>query len=688
MTAPGDAVHVGVGVSLRALRLPWVVLALAACEGASPPPSDAGSDAAPPPGGARFGVEAGRGFFDAPFPDPLRLRDDGTLAVRDVPNPTGNVIFGRLLDALETLPSGYAANAAVLFPFDLPLDPSTFASERVDAALDAPFQLVDVDASSPSRGRRVPLRVAFKSAAETYTPPNVLVLLPEPGFVLRPRTQYAAIVLDTVRDAWGRPLVTPEALGRLLAGHAPAGANGAQLVAEFGPLRDQLARDHIDVARVRAATTFRTGDPYAAMDRLRDAVAARPAPPARDLRLLRTEDTYCLVEGRVALPLFQDGARPYTNEGGAIRFDAAGAPVVTGEETVRFALSVPRRAPPLAGFPLLFYAAGQGGAYTQFVDRGPMAEEGRVTGRGPAWYLADVGVAALSIEAPLVGPRHPTGSVDGTDFFNVQNPVAFRDNVRQAAADFTSLLRMTESLTLPASLCPGVSAEPVRFDASRRMFWGHSTGATIGAVVLGAEPDLRAGVLSGAGGSWLYNLTIKREPIDFATAVRLLLGYRGDDRADVFDLALNLAQTFWDPIEPMNWAGRWALSPRTGHTARDILVIEGVEDGYFPPPSVNALALAAGADALLPTVEATLASALARVGRGGRSAPLRANVNVGAEMVTLAVAQHAQPPGISGHYVPFELPGARYQYRCFAASAARGRAVVAAPASDAFAPCP
>lgn len=160
------------------------------------------------------------------------------------------------------------------------------------------------------------------------------------------------------------------------------------------------------------------------------------------------------------------------------------------------------------------------------------------------------------------------------------------------------------------------------------------------------------------------------------------------EEGDLFDAALNLAQTFWDPIEPMNWASRWALAPRAGHAPRDVLVIEGVVDGYFPPPSVNALALAAHADALLPTVEDSLPSALGLAGRRTLPPPLTANLPTTAGAVTVAVVQHAPPTGISGHYVPFERSGAQYQYRCFAASAARGRAVVLAPASDALAPCP
>lgn len=355
----------------------------------------------------------------------------------------------------------------------------------------------------------------------------------------------------------------------------------------------------------------------------------------------------------------------------------------TGEEPVRFALTIPRRRAPSGGFPVLLYSAGQGGLYTQVADRGPMA--GAPMGLGPALQLADVGVAALSIEAPLVGPRHPAGSFEGLDFFNVSNPVAFRDNVRQAAVDFTSLLRMTEGLSVPAELCPDAGPDPVRLDASKRFFWGHSTGATVGSVVLGSEPSLRAGMLSGVGGSWLYNLVLKNEPVEFASLVRLLLGFQGDDRVDLFDAPLHLAQTFWEPIEPMNWARRWTVAPRPGHAPRDVLVVEGVIDGYFPPPAVNALAIAAGADALSPLVDDSMLAALRLSGRSALPSPITANVG-GA---TLAVVQHRQPMGISGHYVPFELAGARHQYRCFFDAAVRGgRGVVAAPGAEALGACP
>ncbi len=688
-------------MSSRSLPISLLLVAsglLASCDVTEVPSVDASiEDGAAPREATRvaFDVSAAAGFFDAPFPIGYRLRDDGTLAVGDFPNPTRNGLVGRVLDALQTSRNGFGTTAAIFFRFDHPLDPPSLPASS-QATLDAASSifLLDVDPDSPGRGTRIPVRVAFKQEAETYSPPNTLVLLPEPGFALRPGTLHAAVVLDAVRDAWGRPIAAPDTLARLRAGTPVDGPHAARLAADFAPLWATLDRAGLDRSRVRAATVFRSGDPFREMDALRAFVAARPRPAATGLRVLRDHEAYCVVEGALTVPLFQRGARPFATDG-AIAWDAAGAPVLTGEESIRFALTIPKRASPTAGVPLLFYAAGQGGAYTQVVDRGTAMEEaGATLGRGPSLYLASVGVATMSIEAPLVGPREPTGNTSGIAFFNVSNPLAFRDNTRQAAIDFTSLVRMAESLAVDPALCRAaapVAGDSIRFDPSRFYFYGHSTGATVGALVLGVEPGIRAGLLSGAGGSWLYNLTIKTEPLPIAPVVRLLLRYDGGDQVDLYDPVLNLAQTLWEPTEAINWASRWARDVRgPGAAPRDVMIVEGILDGYFPPPAVNALAIAARAEPLSPTVEDTLVTAAAWVGGRPRPSGFSANLMVGSNnAVTAGVVQHAAPADVSGHYVPFELPGPKYQYRCFFDALVRtGRGVVVAPASDALAACP
>jgi hypothetical protein len=293
-----------------------------------------------------------------------------------------------------------------------------------------------------------------------------------------------------------------------------------------------------------------------------------------------------------------------------------------------------------------------------------------------------VGIAALSIEAPLVGPRSPTGDVSGMEFYNVMNPKALRDNFRQTAIDFSSLIRMARTLAVPAGLCPEADGggSDFTFDDTKFLFYGHSTGATAGAVTLGVEPDLAAGLLSGVGGSWLYNLTMKFEPLDFATLTALMLEYDTSDVADIFDPIINLFNTYAESAEPLNWARRWA---------KHVLIIEGVVDGYFPPPMVNALALAAGSEPVEPLVENTLLSVAQPYGGAVQSPPAQNNLDTPAGPVSMLLVQYEAPPDVSGHYVPFELSEPKYQYRCFFNSFVRtGTATVFTADASALAPCP
>lgn len=637
---------------------------------------------------AAFSLDAAAGFFGAPFPIAHRARADGTLAVADFPNRDRNALLQQLLEALERSPVGFGVSSAVYFRFDQPLDESTLPPDVASTLLeDSAVYLINVDPQSPRRGERIPLFVQFKRDRETYSPENLLVLLPRPGASMAPNAWHAAIISETVRDETGAKLGRAPLLDALLKGEAQA---PAQLVEGFAQLRASLGEDA--QAQIRAATVFKTGDPFSQMRALRRWVLQRPAPVASQLRTLRDHERFCVVEGRVTVPLVQDGERPYNDQGGEIRLTADGAPETPSEEEIRFALSIPKAPMPPQGWPLLLYSAGSGGRHTQFVDRGTFEEQESLQGRGPALYLAASGIAALSIEAPLVGDRHPSESYTGLDFFNVNNVYAFRDNIRQAALDFTTLVRMAKTLQVDAQLCPGESGDPFTFDEQRLFFHGHSTGATVGSAVLALEPDLSAGLLTGAGGSWLYNLSIKAAPLDVGALVRSLLGLIEGDVPDLFDPPLNLAQTLWESAEPINWAPQWIDAPHEG-PPKNILLIEGVIDNFLPPPSVNALVIAGGLQPQAPTVEDSLLQALAPFGLGAVDAPSAQNKKTPMGDVTGLVVQYAEPPGVDGHYVPFELPGPKYQYRCFFESlvgteSGMGLASVPAPSEDPLGPCP
>lgn len=68
---------------------------------------------------------------------------------------------------------------------------------------------------------------------------------------------------------------------------------------------------------------------------------------------------------------------------------------------------------------------------------------------------------------------------------------------------------------------------------------------------------------------------------------------------------------------------------------------------------------------------------------------MRSNLTTADGAVSMLLVQYPAPPDVSGHYVPFELPEPKYQYRCFFDSYVQsGTAVVFGANSDPLAPCP
>ena len=85
---------------------------------------------------------------------------------------------------------------------------------------------------------------------------------------------------------------------------------------------------------------------------------------------------------------------------------------------MRFALTVPAGPVPATGWPIAIYSHGTGGDYASFIDD------------GTALGLAREGIAVISTDQVLHGPRNPGGNPE-LDFFNFGNPYAARDNALQ-----------------------------------------------------------------------------------------------------------------------------------------------------------------------------------------------------------------------------------------------------------------
>jgi hypothetical protein len=659
--------------------VPALVL-LAACE----------DEAVSPGVSAKMNVADGAGFFEAPFPIGTRARDDGSLAVADFPGAE-NALVGQLVDLLEHGTSGFSLNGAIYVPFDGLVDagrlPATPAASLEPAST---VYLVDVDRDSERYGERIPIETSFKAAAETYSPANVLVALPFQGVVLAPRTAYALVVRRALGDGEGRALFQAEELAALTRGDAPPGPQGAALQAAFAPFHDYLVDQAIVADDIAAATVFRSGDPLAEMQAWSDLLGAAPPPQATEVAAVEDHEGYCVVRATLELPVFQEGPKPYRDApSGRIVTDGAGALVEQERDEVSLLLTIPHGAMPEDGYPLVLYAAGAEGTAREVIDRTAADADPEERGEGPAKHYAARGVAALGYPGPLAGERHPDGAGEITDVWNVENVGALRDNLRQGALDVATLVALVPQLSIDAALCPAAeSASGVFvFDADHVVLHGHGTGSTLGSAAIALEPGLVAAVLSGAGGSWLNQVTHAKSPFDFAEIAHGLLGYAEGDAVDLFDPALTLLQTALEPVEAMNWGRATVLHPLAGRRPKHLLLIEGVVDSHHAPRAVNAYAMSVGTDLIAPEVEPTAAEEYALVGRGVLPAPLSLNLFAPGGGVTAGTLQRQQN-GQDGHLVAFEFDDVKRRYACFVATLAESELpVVPAISSDPLAPC-
>ncbi|MBZ0253314.1 MAG: hypothetical protein K8I02_08250, partial [Candidatus Methylomirabilis sp.] len=439
---------------------------------------------------------------------------------------------------------------------------------------------------------------------------------------------------------------------------------------------------------VLAATVFRTMDPVREQTALAEWVRARPLPVARDVAFIREHDEFCVLEGKVDFPIFQDGERPYFVEGGRIHFGADGEPVLQWTEEVLFALAVPKGVMPAAGWPLTMFGNGTGGWRFSVMDRG---EQSFDPGKGPAKFLGARGIGAVATDPILHWTRSPDGDPTGGWFFNPLNPHAIRDNLRQAAVEFTVVAGLAETLSLDPALCPAsdASAGPggrIVYDPASLFYMSQSQGSTHGPSAVATERRISAAVFSGAGGSAIYTMRYKTD-FPVRDLISLAIG-TFPELVEVFDPALTLVQTVMDPAEALNFAGPMIREPILGGAPQHALVIEGKGDTYVPNPMDGALAAALGLDLVNPVLIPDHLEELALAGRSVVDAPVSLNNAEGPAPVTAALVQYEPKPGKDGHFVTFTLNGPKHRYPCFLASLVQTGAPVLPPANDdPLAPC-
>ena len=630
-------------------------------------------------------------IFDAPFPSADLVDATGVVQLDRLP-PGGRIAIVDQIHQALLGHHGFGATSAI--HFQLTVAPTMSFDRMRIAASDASavVQIVDVDPSSPSVGTRIPLELYYADDAGPFgARAHLLTALPTQGWPMRASTTYAVIVLDSLVPATGGQYVPSPAMTALRAGSAPT-TLGTTAGTTYTDAAAQLRMHGVDLGHVIGMTVFRTQDPTAVFSRGLQSVRGRDmitfdAPFAIDTNPSDPTYTgiypnYCVYHTTAHVPVYQTGTPPYETSGGGWAFDATGGLLLDHTEQANVLVTLPRTTMPTDGFPLVTLVRTGAGGDRPLVDRGIQPGEGMASppGTGPAVHFAAEGIAGIQIDGPHGGLRNITHMDEQFLVFNIENPTALRDNLRQSALELDLLVDALASVHLDASLCPGLvtSTGQAHIDTRHLALMGHSMGASIAPLAAAFEPRYGAVVLSGSGASWIENVIYKESPLPVRTIAEGYLGYTG---ADAHVLREDDPVVNW-----LQWAGEESdaavyapfLIRDAGGAPRHILMFQGIVDTYILPEIANPMTITTGLDLAGPAIDRTsttltsmpafqsVIDVLPLRGRMQQSFPVSANIPVpGGGTVTGAVVQHMQDGLEDGHEVMWQLPDAQTQYRCF-----------------------
>jgi hypothetical protein len=646
----------------------------------------------------RMEMGGGPDFYAAPFPSEHRRAASGAIDLEGFPNPGRIPLVDRMLRILAGDADGFGTTSGVFFSLTGPIDPSSLPGVHESLDPGAPVALIGVDPQAPDFGRRYPIHVGFEADGGPFGAPHLLSLLPYQGVPLRPGTLYAAVVRRSVRDASGEPLGAAPAIGELAAGLTPAGMSEAS-AKQYRVALELLRTLGVAAGDLAGLAVLRTGHPAAGLGGFVEHALAQPIPaPAAPFEPAEVFGDFCVYRTTIAMPTYQTGAPPFDHDGGDWAVDAEGRPLVQGAETASFVVTLPRAPMPARGFPVVVFSRTGAGGDRPLVDRGARATRGGppiAPGTGPAMELSQVGFAGSSIDGPHGGLRNVSGRDEQFLVFNVGNPLALRDNVRQSALELVLQAHILESVSIDASACPGLTTPdggPARFDASTMAAFGHSMGASIVPLAVAYEPRLRGAILSGAGSSYIENIVHKQKPIPTKGLAELLLEYTSIGRElTELDPVMSVLQWAAEPADAQVYA-RSILREPEGGAVHHVLMVEGVVDRYILPPIANATVLSLGLDLAGPELDATpselapftpLATVLDLAGRRAIDFPAQGNIeHEGGARSTAVVVQHPEDGVEDGHEAVFQRAEPKRQYRSFLQGLANGQPVVPGGASS------
>lgn len=602
-------------------------------------------------------------FYRLPYPNDAHRDAAGKVNYsrhpKDPAPPFGFDALGRYLAVLGTEPFGNFGTMTFRFS-------GQFEFESISAGGPTPqTRFVDLT-PGPRFGQGRGLTYSVNTGRTRYLCNNFMVIRPGPADLLLPGT-YAAVLLKGVKAKGGLSDVEPsDDLVKMLQAAVPTDTDLARAHAAYAPLRNYLIQKAIPTNTVLNATVFTVGDPQVLVKKLAVSVAAAaapvadawvkcgsgtpsPCPDATGSRACGTSAAFDEWHTLVDVPIFQAGTAPYLSpmQGGNI--DAASSVIIpVRREKVCAALVTPVGAAPANGWPLVLYGHGTGGSFRSHA------------GDGASAAAADAGFAVLGFDAVGHGPRRGARQDVSPDniVYNFGNPLSARGTNAQGAADLHSFARLAKALAVSAP------APLPKLDATNLAFWGHSQGATAGALFLATDRTVNGALLTGASASLTDALLSKKAPINIAGGLWIALSEANPASVDNFHPVVSLLQNWSDPVDPLHFARHVAVVPAEGAAmshGRHVFQVWGKDDLYTARPVQSAFATAARLQFVGPKVDdfeaIPVMSALANL-----TSP---------RPVTAAVRQYV-PSGYDGHFVVFNEPTAIKDATRFLARVVRG----------------
>ncbi|MCB9758964.1 MAG: hypothetical protein H6739_03920 [Alphaproteobacteria bacterium] len=595
------------------------------------------------------------GFFDYPWPSVEASGPNGGPTFDGFPKADEIELLAEYTALADEVIEGASNNAPAFFRFDAPIDVSALPDPAGSLELDSPIFIVDVDPYSPTWGQRVPVQWDFQEAETAYQPENLLAFGPIWGWPLRPETTYAAVVTT---DIASRNPAVDELFD-------PANPDYADT---YEPARLALFEMGVPMERVAALTVFTTQRPTSEMEELSWRIREHLGQQELDqpLTFVTRNQFFELWEGRLFLPVWQHGERPYASEGGGFERGEDGWHEIYAWERVAFSLTIPiNTETPPGGWPLVLYAHGTGGDHQSCCST-------RYT-TSPAANMARAGFAVMGVAQPLHDDRATPGTIPDLHTFNFLNPRSGRTNFRQGALDTVYLATV---LTGRQHVFDA-DGEPLPLNPDRVAFMGHSQGGITGAIALPFISDrIRAAMLSGAGGGMSMTVVYREQGgLDIEALLREALDFDYDEELDLLHPTVALIQTLTDVTDPLSYAPWWFQEEGPlGLPPVSVLMTEGMEDEHTPPITTEALAAAAGLPIVQPAEHLNDAHVLA--GLGTVSLPAVDNLRAYDDRaLTGALAQFPD----QDHFVIFELQEATLMVRAFLSSALEDSPRIEAP---------